>query len=172
MKDKNFKLKTTVESGNKTLWLQFTSKGGGGSINLNNLSNEKKGITQIIIQDAIYEYFCSSLEEEPIQTEYERKKERFGLLKSSNCMAGSPEDQEIKDLDAWLRKNKQKNWLTCTRENTKVGSEVRYKNSKRLLEVEHIYRDNDFCSVWDIEVETTITNLKLDYLEIDMGDRE
>ena len=108
-------------------------------------------------------------EEEPIQTEWEWKKERYELL--CGCQENKYE-KEIITLHEWLQKNKPQNWQTCTTLNTSVGNIVKNKESCKKFTVSFF---SNTGSTFLLRKECGIDNNRMSLIEdyeIDLGRKE
>ena len=75
-------------------------------------------------------------EKKPVLSTYAHNKARYIILNSS-CVFIHLSIVDLEELESernmlckWLEENKPENWQTCTKENTKVGDEIREITSK------------------------------------------
>ena len=99
-------------------------------------------------------FFVYKVEEGPQknQSEYDWKKERYVRLSSLDLnilltLQQREVKDELKSLKVWLEQNKPVKWEECTRENTKVGDTVRFKNDidRKEVKMKYISDNNNIC---------------------------
>jgi hypothetical protein len=131
---------------------------------LDGFSSCGAGKDNAIICESGYNYKL----QEAIQTKYELAVQLYEVMLKND---ESEHYKIMVELARYIRENKPDLWVTCLKDNTKVGDTVRYRGKKELLIVEHIYREHNFCSIWNVAKGKTEINFKLDYLEINIKDK-